>query len=51
VAGPVLGGLAIATLGYGATLIGLSVILALGTLVIGALFLPRHVLSQGRAQS
>ena len=50
VAGPVLGGLAIVTLGYGATLIGLSVILAFGTLVIGALVLPRHVLSQQRAQ-
>ena len=40
VAGPVLGGFAIAALGYGATLIGLSLILAIGTLVIGALFVP-----------
>ena len=40
VAGPVLGGFAIFSLGYGATLIGLSLILALGTLVIAALFAP-----------
>ena len=41
VAGPVLGGLAIAALGYAATLLLLSALLAAGTLVIWGLFAPR----------
>ena len=41
VAGPVLGGLAIGALGYGATLIALSALLALGTAVIWGLLAPR----------
>ncbi len=47
VAGPVLGGLAIAALGYASTLLLLSALLALGTLVIWGLFAPRQL---GRAE-
>ena len=47
VAGPVLGGLAIAALGYASTLLLLSALLALGTLVIWGLFAPREL---GRAE-
>ena len=43
VAGPVLGGLAIAALGYASTLLLLSVLLACGTLVIWGLFAPRKL--------
>lgn len=45
VAGPVLGGLAIMTLGYEATLISLSVMLALGTVSIWGLFAPRNLIN------
>ena len=41
VAGPVLGGLAISALGYEATLVSLSVMLALGAASIWGFFLPR----------
>jgi len=44
VAGPVLGGLAIAALGYDATLVCLSLMLALGTAVIWGLFAPRKAI-------
>ena len=43
VAGPVLGGLAIAALGYASTLLLLSALLACGTLVIWGLFAPRKL--------
>lgn len=43
VAGPVLGGLAISALGYEATLVGLSLMLALGTAVIWGFFTPRKL--------
>ena len=43
VAGPILGGLAIQALGYQATLLCLSAMLALGTLVIWVFFLPRSI--------
>ncbi len=42
VAGPVLGGLAITALGYEATLVGLSLMLALGIAVIWGFFTPRR---------
>lgn len=42
VAGPILGGLAIQALGYEATLLSLSALLALGTLVIWVVYLPRR---------
>ena len=42
VAGPVLGGLAISALGYEATLVSLSVMLALGAASIWAFFTPRR---------
>ncbi len=45
VAGPVLGGLAIMTLGYEATLVSLSVMLALGTVSIWGLFAPRKLIN------
>lgn len=45
VAGPILGGLAIQTLGYEATLLCLSAALALGTAVIWAVYLPRRIAS------
>ena len=41
VGGPVLGGLAISALGYDGALIGLSAMLALGTLIVWGLFAPR----------
>ena len=43
VAGPVLGGLAITTLGYDATLLSLSLMLVIGTLVIWGVFAPRTI--------
>ena len=43
VAGPVLGGLAIAALGYASSLLLLSALLALGALVIWGLFAPRQL--------
>ena len=43
VAGPVLGGLAIAALGYASTLLLLSALLALGALVIWGLLAPRKL--------
>ncbi len=42
VAGPILGGLAIQALGYEATLLCLSAVLALGTAVIWVFYLPRR---------
>ena len=42
VAGPILGGLAIQALGYEATLLCLSAMLALGTLVIWVVYLPHR---------
>ena len=45
VAGPVLGGLAIMTLGYEATLVCLSATLALGTVIIWGFFAPRKLSS------
>lgn len=45
VAGPVLGGLAIMALGYEATLVSLSVMLALGTVSIWGLFAPRNLIN------
>ena len=44
VAGPVLGGLAIMALGYEATLLCLSAMLALGTAIIWSLFTPRKLI-------
>ena len=41
VAGPVFGGMAIMTLGYDATLVGLSALLLIGALTIWSLFTPR----------
>ena len=43
VAGPVLGGLAIAALGYASTLLLLSALLAIGTVVVWGLFAPRKL--------
>ncbi|MCE2473871.1 MAG: MFS transporter [Anaerolineae bacterium] len=43
VAGPVLGGLAIAALGYASTLLLLSALLATGTVLIWGLFAPRKL--------
>ena len=43
VAGPVLGGLAISALGYDATLVSLSLMLALGTAIIWGVFSPRKL--------
>lgn len=42
VAGPVLGGMAIAALGYGGALLSLSGMLVVGTAVIWGVFLPRN---------
>ena len=49
VAGPVLGGFAIAALGYDTTLIFLSIMLIIGTLVIWGVFAPRTLREQYRA--
>ena len=46
VAGPVMGGFAIAGLGYGGALLSLSLILGISTLVIWSLFAPRELLRQ-----
>ncbi len=43
VAGPVLGGLAISALGFDATLLGLSLMLILGTAIIWGVFSPRKL--------
>ena len=48
VAGPVLGGLAISALGYDATLLGLSVMLILGTAIIWGVFSPRKLAELSR---
>ncbi len=45
VAGPVLGGLAISALGYEATLVSLSVMLALGAASIWSFFAPRKLIN------
>ena len=45
VAGPILGGLAIQSLGYESTLLCLSAMLALGTVVIWLVYLPRRLTS------
>ncbi|MCY3833075.1 MAG: MFS transporter [Chloroflexi bacterium] len=44
VGGPVLGGFAIAALGYGGALLGLSALLLIGTAVIWALLAPRKLM-------
>ena len=48
VAGPVLGGLAISALGYDATLVSLSLMLALGTAIIWGVFSPRKLAKLSR---
>ena len=48
VAGPVLGGLAITALGYESTLVGLSLMLFLGTLTIWGFFTPRKFATRPR---
>ena len=48
VAGPVLGGLAISALGYEATLVGLSLLLALGAAAIWLVVAPRNLAMRSR---